>query len=49
MYCKNCGHGNHCGERLIEDIDDDVKVEICKNCQCNECRDFTPKDEDDDS
>jgi hypothetical protein len=48
MYCNNCGHGSHCGERLIEDIDD-VKVEVCKNCQCNECKDFTPKEDYDDS
>ena len=44
MYCKNCGHGSHCGEKLIEDIDD-VQVEVCKNCRCNECKDFIPKEE----
>jgi len=47
--CSNCGYDSHCGNKLSKDLSvarsfrthadstANQKVEVCKNCRCDDC------------
>lgn len=41
VYCDNCGHPAHCGEKFRKDIQNSptetVNVEVCAHCICKAC------------
>jgi hypothetical protein len=41
IYCDNCGHPAHCGEKLRKDVQntttETVNIEVCAHCICEAC------------
>jgi hypothetical protein len=34
IYCQNCGHESHCGEKCLQNYGEKEKTVCCTHCRC---------------